>query len=156
MKRELAVFTFFLALSILFTWPLVLHLDTAAADRGDPLLTAWIIDWVCHALTHSPFDLYSGPIFHPGHYPIAYSENLIGIAIVMLPFHLAGLSALTVQNLAILIGYAFSAFGAYVLARLITRWTTDAAKGKRSVFANAARSSITCTPKPASCAALAR
>jgi len=123
MKRELAVFTFFLTLSIVFTWPLVLHLDTAAADRGDPLLTAWIIDWVCHALTHSPFDLYSGPIFHPGHYPIAYSENLIGIAIVMLPFHLAGLSALTVQNLAILIGYAFSAFGAYVLARLITRHT---------------------------------
>ena len=33
--------------------------------------------------------------------------------------------------------------------------TTDAANGKRSVFANAARSSMTCTPKPASCAILA-
>ena len=33
---------------------------------------------------------------------------------------------------------------------------TDAANGKRSALAKAARSSITCTPNPASCAILAR
>ena len=123
MKRELAVFAFFLALATAFTWPLLLHLDTAAADRGDPLLTTWIIDWVSHALTHAPLHLYDGPIYYPGRFPIAYSENLIGIAIVMLPLHLAGLSPLTIHNLALILGYAFSAYGAYVLARLITRHT---------------------------------
>jgi len=126
MKRDLAVFACFLALAIALTWPLVLHLDTAAADRGDPLLTAWIIDWVCHSFVHAPFNidaLYSAPIYYPGRYPLAYSENLVGIAALMLPLHLAGLAALTVQNIALLLGYAFSAFGMFVLARLVTRHT---------------------------------
>lgn len=118
-------FLAFLALAIALTWPLVLHLDTAVADRGDPLLTAWIIDWVCYSLTHAPLHLYDAPIYHPAHFPLAYSENLIGIALLMLPLHLtlhwAGLSPLTVQNIAILLGFAFSAYGMFILARLITR-----------------------------------
>jgi hypothetical protein len=123
MRRELAIFAAFLALAIALTWPLALHLGTAVPDRGDPLLNAWIIEWVCHALTHAPFDLYDAPMYHPGLYPLAYSENMVGIAIFMLPFHLAGASALTAYNIALILGFAFSAYGAFVLARLITRST---------------------------------
>ncbi|HJQ37237.1 MAG TPA: hypothetical protein VKB93_08865 [Thermoanaerobaculia bacterium] len=114
-------FLAFLALAVALTWPLALHLDTAVADRGDPLLTAWILDWVCYSLTHAPLGLYDAPIYYPAHFPLAYSENLVGIAVVMLPLHLAGLSPLTIQNIAILLGFAFSAYGMFVLARLITR-----------------------------------
>ncbi len=117
------IFLAFLALAIALTWPLALHLDTAVADRGDPLLTAWILDWVCYSLTHAPLQLYSAPIYHPAHFPLAYSENLVGIAVLMLPLHLAGLSPLTIQNIAILLGFAFSAYGMFVLARLITHDT---------------------------------
>jgi hypothetical protein len=113
-------FLAFLALAIALTWPLALHLNTAVADRGDPLLTAWIIDWVCHSLTHAPLHLYDAPIYYPAHFPLAYSENLVGIAMVMLPLQLAGLSPLTLQNIAILLGFAFSAYGMFVLARLVT------------------------------------
>lgn len=118
--RELAVFAFYLVLAIAFTWPLALHLGTSVPDRGDPLLTTFIIDWVCHALLHAPTGLYQPPIFHGGIYPLAYSENLVGIALVALPFHLAGLSPLTVHNLALLLGFAFAGYGAFVLARLVT------------------------------------
>ena len=62
MKRELGAFAFFLALAVALTWPLVLHLDTAVPDRGDPLFVAFVLDWVCHSLTHAPFDLYKPPI----------------------------------------------------------------------------------------------
>jgi hypothetical protein len=120
MKRHLTIFAAFLVLAIALTWPLALHLDTAVPDRGDPLLNAWIIDWVCHALTHSPLHLYDAPIYYPGKYPLAYSENMVGIALLVLPFHLAGLSALTTYNIALLLGFAFSAYGAFVLARLVT------------------------------------
>jgi len=123
MKRDAAVFALFLVLAVAITWPLALHLDTAVPDRGDPLLNAWIIDWAGHALTHAPFDLYDAPMYHPGHYPLAYSENMVGIALVVLPFHLAGLPALAVYNLALILGFAFSAYGAFVLARLVTRNT---------------------------------
>ena len=121
MKRELGAFAFFLLLAIAITWPLVLHLDTAVADRGDPLLTAWILDWVDYSALHAPLDMYDAPIYHPGRYPLAYSENLIGIAVLMLPLHLAGLSPLAIQNIALILGFAFSAYGMFVLARLITR-----------------------------------
>jgi hypothetical protein len=128
-KRDVAIFIAFLALAVALTWPLVLQLDSAVPDRGDPLLNAWIIDWVCHALTHAPLHLYDAPIYHPGRYPLAYSENMVGIALVVLPLHLAGLSALTVYNLALLLGFAFSAYGAFVLARMITRNTAAAFLG---------------------------
>ena len=52
--RHIAAFAFYLALAIAMTWPLATHLSTAVPDLGDPLLNAWIVDWVCHALTHAP------------------------------------------------------------------------------------------------------
>jgi hypothetical protein len=118
--RHLLAFFFHLALAIAFTWPLAQHLSTAVPDFGDPLLNAWIVDWVCHALTHSPLTLFDAPIYHPASNMLAFSENMIGIAIVALPFHLAGLPSLAVYNIALLLGFAFSGYGAFVLARHVT------------------------------------
>ena len=106
------------------TWPLATHLSTAVPDLGDPLLNAWIVDWVCHALTHAPLSLFDAPIYHPAPDTLAFSEHMTGIALIVLPFHLAGLPALTVYNLALLLGFAFSCYGAFVLGRVITRSTS--------------------------------
>lgn len=122
--REAAIFLFYLALAIAMTWPLASHLGTAVADLGDPLFCTWIVDWVCHALTHSPLHLYDAPIYYPGHFSLAYSENLTGIALLVLPFHIAGVPPIAVYNIAMLIGFALSGYGAFVLARLITKSTT--------------------------------
>jgi hypothetical protein len=124
--RELAVFVFFLAIAVVFTWPLAKHLSTAVADPGDPLLNTWIVDWVCHALTHQPLAIYSAPIFHPGPLPLAYSENLIAVGLLVLPFHLAGVAPVAVYNIALLLGFAFSGYGAFVLARMISGSRTGA------------------------------
>ncbi|HEX6179078.1 MAG TPA: hypothetical protein VF057_12015, partial [Thermoanaerobaculia bacterium] len=74
--REVAVFILFLALAIALTWPLAIRIDTTVPDLGDPLLNAWILDWVSYALVHQPLDLFDAPIFHPAELPLAYSENL--------------------------------------------------------------------------------
>jgi hypothetical protein len=118
--REVALGCAYLLLAIVATWPMAARLGTAVSDLGDPLLNAWIIDWDCHALTHAPLHIYDAPIFFPSKYPLAYSENLIGIALVVLPFHLAGLPPLAVYNIAILIGFAISAYAGYLLGRVIT------------------------------------
>ena len=118
--REIAVFGFFLLLAIVFTWPLALRLSTGTSDLGDPLLNAWIIDWDLYAATHAPSSIYQAPIFYPGKYPLAYSENLFGIALVAFPFYLAGCSPLFIYNLMFIGGFAFSAYGGYVLARTAT------------------------------------
>ncbi len=118
--RHAAAFAFFLALAIAFTWPLATHLDSAVPDLGDPLLNAWIVDWVCHAIAHAPLSLFDGPMYWPARYSIAFSENMTGIALIVLPFHLAGLDAIAVYNIALLLGFAFSGYGAWVLCRLVT------------------------------------
>ncbi|HVE70798.1 MAG TPA: hypothetical protein VNI54_05465 [Thermoanaerobaculia bacterium] len=120
MTRHLAAFAFFLALAIAITWPLATQLSTAVPDLGDPLLNAWIVDWVCHALAHAPLSLFDGPMYWPARFSIAFSENMTGIALSVLPFHLAGLDAVTVYNIALLLGFAFSGYGAWVLARMVT------------------------------------
>ncbi|HEX6974383.1 MAG TPA: hypothetical protein VF147_08280, partial [Vicinamibacterales bacterium] len=118
--RELAVFAVFVALAVAMTWPLAVHLDTGVSDAGDPLLVAWTIDWVSHALVHQPLHLYEAPIFHPGILPLAYSENLVAVALITLPLHLTGVPPLAIYNIALILGFALSGYGAYVLGRMVS------------------------------------
>lgn len=120
MARELAVFGFFVVLAVVFTWPLAARLSTATSDLGDPLLNTWIIDWDLYAATHHVANVYQAPIFYPAKYPLAYSENLFGIAIFGLPMYLAGVAPLTTYNILFLLGLALCGYGAYVLVRVAT------------------------------------
>jgi hypothetical protein len=119
--REVAAFGFFLLFSIVLLWPLAAHLDTAVPDLGDPLLNTWILDWDLYSITNAPLHIYDANIFYPSKYPLAYSENLFGIAIVALPFYLLGFTPLAVYNIAVLLGFAFCGYGAFVLGRTLTR-----------------------------------
>ena len=103
------------------TWPLTLRLTTAVADLGDPLLNAWILDWDCHALLHAPWRIFDAPVFYPSKYPLAYSENMIAVAALVLPFKLAGLPAIGLHNVAMLLGFTLSAYAGFILAQLATR-----------------------------------
>ena len=115
--REIGVFAFFLALSIALTWPLARHGSRFVSDLGDPLLNAWILDWDCYAFVHQPLHLYDATIFAPAKYPLALSENMVGVALLVFPFWLAGAGAVTLHTIATLLGFTLSGYGAYVLAR---------------------------------------
>ncbi|HVG25841.1 MAG TPA: hypothetical protein VND45_16915, partial [Thermoanaerobaculia bacterium] len=119
--RELAALFFFIAMAVALTWPLAAHLDTAVSDFGDPLLNAFILEWACYAPLHQPLHLYDAPIFHPGILPFAYSENLFAVAAVVMPFYLAGVNTIALHNIAFLLGFALSGYGAWVLARTVTK-----------------------------------
>lgn len=116
--RHAAVFALFLVLSIVLTWPVAIRLDSAVSDLGDPLLVTWILDWTSHALLHQPLSLFHAPIYHPAPLTLAYSEHLTGIAIFLLPLHIAGVEPIAIYNIAMLLSFALSGFGAYVLARM--------------------------------------
>jgi hypothetical protein len=111
-----------------FTWPLVLHLQTRARDQFDTLLQAWTIDWVQYAVVHGQ-NPYNARIFRPEQTTLAYSDTLIGVAIPTLPFRWLGLSPIGVLNVTLLLGFAASAAGAYVLVRLVTGSRMAAAVG---------------------------
>jgi hypothetical protein len=121
--REASVFAFYLALTIFFTWPLAIRLSSGVADEGDPLLNAWILEWDCYALVHQPLHIFNAPIFVPAHLPLAYSENMLGVALPLFPCWLGGAGAITLHSLGMLLGFTLSGYGAYVLARVVTRHT---------------------------------
>lgn len=118
--REAGAFLFFLLLAVVFTWPLAIRVSTGTSDLGDPLLNTWIIDWDLYGGTHDLAHIYQAPIFYPGKFPLAYSENLFGIAIAAMPFYLAGCPPLTIYNLMFILGFALCGYGAWVLARAAT------------------------------------
>ncbi|HEV2722302.1 MAG TPA: hypothetical protein VG323_19945, partial [Thermoanaerobaculia bacterium] len=124
--REAAVFAFYLLLAIYFTWPLAIRLSSGVADQGDPLLNAWILEWDCYALAHQPLHVFDAPIFAPAHLPLAYSENMLGVALPLFPLWLAGAGAITLHSLGMLLGFTLSGYGAFVLARLVARNTAAA------------------------------
>jgi hypothetical protein len=119
--RELTLIALFILITIVVTWPLARALTTATSDLGDPLLNAWILDWDLYSFAHGNLrHIFDAPIFFPSKYPLAYSENLFGIAFLMLPFYLFGCSPLAVYNIAVIAGYALCGYGASVLARRLT------------------------------------
>jgi hypothetical protein len=121
--REIGVFVVFLLLATAVTWPLAIRLSTAVSDLGDPLHLSWIINWDQYAWTHA-HPVFQAPVFYPAKNTLAFSENLFGVALVTLPFYLAGCSPLVVHNIAMLLGFAFCGYGASVLARVVSRSMT--------------------------------
>ncbi len=118
--RESAIFLCFVALTVIMTWPWVLHLRDAVSDPGDPYLNAWIMWWDYFQTFHDPFNLFQAPIFYPSSYTLAYSENNYGIALLLFPLYALGLRPLTGAGLATLMGFVISGYGAFRLARTLT------------------------------------
>jgi hypothetical protein len=119
-RAHAGILLFFVIASVAMTWPLAANLDVAVAHPGDPFINAWILDWEWYALTHRDADLFHGNIFHPLPYTIAFSENLLGILIVVAPLFLANVPILVIYNVAVLLGFALSGYGMAVLGRALT------------------------------------
>jgi hypothetical protein len=120
----------FLALAVVMTWPLARNLESAVAWPGDPFISTWALDWDWWATFHQPLSLFDANILYPARHTLAFSENLYGVAVLLFPLRAAGMAPLTANNLAILLGYAFTGFGAYLLGWTVTRsWWAGVAAG---------------------------
>ena len=111
----------FLALTLVMTYPIVRHLGTALPnDLGDPLLNAWILAWDADRLLHGWRGLWQAPLFFPYSNTLAYSEHLLGIAVIFAPVQwLFGNMVLT-YNVAFLFSYVLAGCGTYLLVKSLT------------------------------------
>lgn len=104
-------------LSIVMTWPLLIHLgDVVPRDIGDPLAEAWQPAWGGHALIHQPLHYFDANRFWPLKDSLAFGDALIGYA----PTGIIGRgphAAMVRYDLLFLFAYALAFFGAYLLAR---------------------------------------
>ncbi len=106
-----------IALAVLTSWPLVLHLPSRIApDLGDPVRTAWQIAWVGHGMLHDPLHLFNANAFYPHPLSLAFSDSLLGYG----PAGFIGsgtVAALVRYNLLFLLAWSLCFLGAYLLAR---------------------------------------
>ena len=76
----------YVLLTLLLTYPLSLKPDrTVLAHYPDDELLMWVLAWDAHAFARQPLSLFDANIFYPQRRALAYSENLIGIAVFAAP-----------------------------------------------------------------------
>jgi hypothetical protein len=118
------------ALAVAMTWPLVFEIDRNVIYPGDPYINTWVLDWDWHATFHHPSHLFDANAFYPARDSLAFSENLYGIALLLFPLRALGVPPLMAHNIAMLLGFAFCSFAAYLLGRRITGcWIAGIAAG---------------------------
>ncbi|HEV3318610.1 MAG TPA: hypothetical protein VG053_02615 [Solirubrobacteraceae bacterium] len=106
-----------IALAVLTSWPLILHLPSRIApDLGDPVRTAWQIAWVGHAMLHDPLHLFDANAFYPHPLSLAFSDSLLGYGPAAFIGH-GTVAALVRYNLLFLWAWSLCFVGAYLLAR---------------------------------------
>jgi hypothetical protein len=106
-----------IALAILTTWPLVLHMSSRIApDLGDPVRTAWEIAWVGHAMLHDPLHLFDSNAFYPHPLSLAFSDSLLGYGPAAF-FGSGTVAALVRYNLLFLFAWSLAFVAAWMLAR---------------------------------------
>jgi len=118
--RELLIFIGFCGLTAMMTWPWILHLRDAVADKGDPYMIAWTLWWDFHQTFHNPLHLFDANVFYPYRYTLAFSENDYGIAMLFFPLFALGLRPLTVNAIATFFGFVLSGYGCFRLTRTLT------------------------------------
>ena len=109
---------FYVVLTLALTYPLSLHpASTTFPPSSDLNLYIWTLAWNAHAFLHHPLSIFDANIFYPYHRTLAYSENLIGAALLVAPVHWLLQEPLLTMNLAALATVPLCALGAFVLAR---------------------------------------
>ena len=105
------------ALAVLTSWPLILHMPSRIApDLGDPVRTAWQVAYVGHAMLHDPLHLFDANVFYPHPLSLAFSDSLLGYGPAGF-FGSGTVAALVRYNLLFLFAWSLCFVGGYLLAR---------------------------------------
>jgi hypothetical protein len=111
-------FTIYFALLIAFTAPV--SLDPFArnfAPGPDTRLYMWTLGWDLHALKTDPLHIFDANIFFPETKSLAYSEHLIGAALLALPLSFLTSNLQAILNFVLILATFVTALGCDFLAR---------------------------------------
>ncbi|MHC1783401.1 MAG: hypothetical protein AB9891_11730 [Anaerolineaceae bacterium] len=112
---------YFVALTLVMTWPLALRMgSTMVGQIGDNIYFVWMIGWFKKAL----FDLHVNPfnvwfLNFPEGWSLAYTEITPMQLLIALPFSLVGGPTLA-YNAAMLVSFALSGIGMFLWVRKLT------------------------------------
>lgn len=117
---EVLVFLAFVLVTVLVTWPWVLHLSDAVADEGDPYAIAYFLWWDYHQTFHAPLQLFDATILFPYHSTLAFGEYNYGVSLIFFPLFFLGIRPLTVYGIATFLSFPLTGYGMFRLARTLS------------------------------------
>ena len=121
LSRGAVVAAIFLAIALVETWPLAIHLDDRIAhDPGDPLFVAYVLNWNARVLPLSAA-WWHPPFFWPAPDAITLSEPFLGLAPVSWLLTRMGANAAAVYNVLFIAAFWLAPLAAYFLAYGLTR-----------------------------------
>ncbi|HEX6131536.1 MAG TPA: hypothetical protein VF044_07370 [Actinomycetota bacterium] len=117
-----------LLLAVAETWPMPTRMSTHfpadAAGRTeathDQLLTSWMLASDVRRLGEDPLGVFHTNNMHPFRNTLAYSENLLGIAIAVWPVQVLWDDPVLTNNVALLFTIALSTYGVVLLVHELT------------------------------------
>ena len=110
----------YVALTLLLTWPLSVSPATTTLPTGpDGDLFIWTLAWDAHAFINQPLSIFDANIYHPFRHTLAYSENLIGSALISAPVQWITGNPVLGLNLVALLSCVLCGLGTFVLARRV-------------------------------------
>ena len=121
-RKELLVagLAFTLA-SVVLTYPVAAQIARALpSDLTDTLLNTWTLAWDADRFRHGFSGLWDAPIFFPYRHTLAFSENLLGIAIFVAPLEWLSADPILSYNVAFVFEFALAGVAMYLLARELT------------------------------------
>lgn len=120
LRTWLVVASLFTAVSVAFTFPLVLRGGSAFPhDAGDPSLNTWLLWWSTTRLPLSA-DWWNAAIFYPSRSVMALSELLIGLLPITAPVQWITGNPLLAYNVAFFLSFPLCGLAAYLLAFELT------------------------------------
>ncbi len=118
--RDCLIFTGFLALTVIMTWPWALQLRDGVSDPGDPYAISYFLWWDFHQTFHNPTNLFQATVFYPYHNSLAFGEYDYGVSLIFFPLFVLGLRPLTVYSIAAFLSFPFTGYGTFRLARTLS------------------------------------
>ncbi len=88
---------------------------------GDAGLFAYILAWDNHALLHQPREIFNASFFYPHRNTLAYSESLIGVSLLTLPFWLVKHNPVFSYNVVLYLMHILSALTMFLLCDYLVK-----------------------------------
>jgi Ca2+/Na+ antiporter len=119
-RRRLLLGGLFLGLTLLMLRPSWQSLNRTVPDLGDPVLYIWALSWDSHALFAHPGHLFNANIYWPHPLTLAYTDNLLALALPFGLVRLLGGSWALALNLVMLGLLVMAQAATYTLTHWIT------------------------------------
>ena len=116
---------FYVACTVLFTWPLPAHLGTHVRatpvyGMSDLHLHLWTLAWVARTVVRDPLGIFDANVFHPAPLALAGSDHLLGTLPIAGPVYWLTGNPVTTMNAVVLASFPLTALATGALVRTLS------------------------------------